>query len=187
MFARHFESPWRNWYRAAITWCSVAWYVLIAIGVPLPIGGEKDLSRPFLCMHKNCGCRNAEQCYRSCCCHTAAERVAFALSHGQTPPAELLAAADMEAPRVSPKKSCCSKGGCDSGEPAAHVEPAPLVIQDALSCRGAGHAMSDAGAAVLPLAVEVRVSWDELGVCLLLSELAPTRSIEPPSPPPRAG
>ncbi len=68
---------------AVFGWC------LIASGVPLPAirpGDEraptKDRSRPFPCMDSPCGCGTAEQCFSSCCCHSPAERLAWARAHG---------------------------------------------------------------------------------------------------------
>jgi len=45
-------------------------------------GVEKDLSRPFPCAQRVCGCRSAEQCWRKCCCFSDAEKVAWADSRG---------------------------------------------------------------------------------------------------------
>jgi len=89
--------------RRAITWALVGLYGLVASGLPLPFGmplpGEprggdriaasrlaaKDRSRPFPCMDKPCGCATAEQCFANCCCHTPAERLAWARAHKVEP------------------------------------------------------------------------------------------------------
>jgi hypothetical protein len=71
-------------------------YLLVATGIPLPTHGiTKDLSEPFPCMHSQCGCRNAEQCWKSCCCHTLAERFAWAQQHNVRPPEYAVAEAQM--------------------------------------------------------------------------------------------
>ena len=77
-------------------------YALVALGLPLPVGtagdvpglaapsgaiaarlvAAKDRSRPFPCMNSPCGCGSAEQCFDACCCHTPAERLAWARRHG---------------------------------------------------------------------------------------------------------
>ena len=94
-------------------------YLVIAVGVPLPMAAtaEKDLSQPFPCMNSPCGCQNAEQCWKSCCCHTPAERFAWAKAHGITPPACLIAAAKDAAESESHASSCCAKKAncCDQG------------------------------------------------------------------------
>jgi len=72
------------------SWLSLLGYVLVASGLPLPIAGPhdkahavagKDRSKPFPCMDKPCGCSTAEQCFANCCCHTPAERLAWAKAH----------------------------------------------------------------------------------------------------------
>ena len=79
--------------RSVVAACLVA-YVLVAAGVPMPA-----ISRPtksgelFPCASSGCGCGSAEQCWRGCCCHSLAERLAWANKNGVTPPAFALAAA----------------------------------------------------------------------------------------------
>ena len=69
-------------------------YVVVAAGIPLP-----SVSRPaksgelFPCESSGCGCDSAEQCWRSCCCHTLAERLAWAEKNDVRPPAFALAEA----------------------------------------------------------------------------------------------
>jgi hypothetical protein len=72
-------------------------YGLMASGLPLPIGwpvssstgsktiAAKDRSRPFPCMETPCGCDSAERCFTNCCCHTAAETLAWAKARGIEP------------------------------------------------------------------------------------------------------
>jgi hypothetical protein len=59
--------------------------VTIMAQLPIPFGqapaklvdsasSEKDLTIPFPCMHKACGCRSAEECWRGCCCSKPHER-----------------------------------------------------------------------------------------------------------------
>jgi hypothetical protein len=65
----------------------LAMYVLAAAGVPLPAGNMSLKSgEMFPCMNCPCGCNSAEQCWRSCCCHTLAERMDWAREHGVRPP-----------------------------------------------------------------------------------------------------
>ncbi len=62
-------------------------YVVTAAGIPLPAGSRtQKLNEVFLCATSSCGCQTAEQCWRSCCCHTLAERLAWAQKHGVRPP-----------------------------------------------------------------------------------------------------
>src|SRR4051794_38985492 len=62
-------------------------YVITAAGVPLPAGNFAQKSGEFFpCSECACGCASAEQCWRSCCCHSMAERMAWARVHGVRPP-----------------------------------------------------------------------------------------------------
>jgi len=80
------------------------------VGVPLPIVRlKKDRSIPFPCMDRPCGCANAESCWRKCCCHTNAEKIAWAQKNNVTPPDYVIAAVRSEVGVDSPKCCCCSK------------------------------------------------------------------------------
>ena len=126
------------WLQRATTWLAIAGYAVLASGLPLPMGmlaprgdavtdtrlAAKDRSRPFPCMDKPCGCATAEQCFANCCCHTPAERLAWAKAHS-VEPAVLVAlerrvAADAAptapaggccAAKAKRKPSCCSDRG----------------------------------------------------------------------------
>lgn len=100
MTARHGFSRQLNRarYRGAVRCCAVwfflASYLVVATGVPLPVRAPVSLgTERFPCMHGTCGCRTAEQCWRSCCCMTLSQRLAWAKANGVTPPADILAMA----------------------------------------------------------------------------------------------
>ena len=64
---------------------------------PLPTGSpEKDLSQPFPCQNRPCGCRSAEQCWKKCCCFNNTEKIAWAKAHKVTIPAYVGTAAENE-------------------------------------------------------------------------------------------
>ncbi|MGD9635697.1 MAG: hypothetical protein AB7G28_14740 [Pirellulales bacterium] len=107
----------------------LAAYLFVAAGVPLPTASKPAKSGElFPCATSGCGCDSAEKCWRSCCCHTLAERLQWAAEHGVKPPDFALAAAkaaglDANGERLTPKvvqvklatKSCCSsKRSCCS-------------------------------------------------------------------------
>jgi hypothetical protein len=77
-----------------IAFAAALMYLVVAAGVPLPVlklaakSGEL-----FPCSDCPCGCDSAEHCWRSCCCHTLAERLAWAEENGVTPPDFALIAA----------------------------------------------------------------------------------------------
>jgi hypothetical protein len=79
-------------FRRATCWLSLIGYTLVSGGLPLPAAfgagpgrAGKDCSIPFPCMDSPCGCSTAVQCYASCCCHTPAQRRAWAKARGLDP------------------------------------------------------------------------------------------------------
>jgi len=156
----------RSLTRRVITWLLLGLYGLVASGLPLPFGvplpGEprggdrvatarlaaKDRSRPFPCMDKPCGCATAEQCFANCCCHTPAERLAWARAHTvepavlarlearvagerpkeETQPEEIVAVEALEAPAA-----CCCATPAAASEPAASSTSSTLASRP--SCR----------------------------------------------------
>jgi hypothetical protein len=111
-FARKF---WRHLFRRLFACVSLFAYLATVLGMPLPQGQAKDHSQPFPCQDNPCGCQNAEQCWRHCCCHSPEERLAWARANGIEPPAyaELPASAGWQSVRVrdqvaSEPASCCS-------------------------------------------------------------------------------
>lgn len=109
-------------------------YALLMSGIPLPVSFvavaevEKDRSRPFPCMDRKCGCRTADQCWRSCCCHTVEERVAWAHANGVEVPAFVQAELAAE-PRV--EQACAvRRAGCADCEAVRQAE----VAEQAASC-----------------------------------------------------
>ncbi len=96
--------------------------------IPLPVApaptSGKDLSAPFPCQNRPCGCRSAAQCWNGCCCFSNAEKLAWAKTNNVTPPQFVVEAAAKEQQvaqsaniklSANTKTSCCSKSaGCCS-------------------------------------------------------------------------
>ena len=84
--------------------------------MPIPVRVEKDLSTPFPCQSKGCGCVDAQQCWEDCCCHSDLEKLAWAENNGVTPPAwfteKMKSASKVPEPAASKCCCCCSKGCC---------------------------------------------------------------------------
>ncbi len=115
-----------TWTTRFTTWTCLAVSLLVASGLPLPIGGPtaaivagrtnpaaaarlavKDRSTPFPCMDKACGCASAEQCFNDCCCNSPAETLAWARAH-DVAPATLASLARRAAARpAKAADSCC--------------------------------------------------------------------------------
>lgn len=93
--------------RAFVGLCVIA-HLLSTIGFPLPrLDGIEQSSDRFPCQHHRCGCRSAEQCWRSCCCMTTQQKLAWARAHGVTPPNYVLARGELtDKPATS--TTCCS-------------------------------------------------------------------------------
>ncbi len=198
-----------------VVWLLAGQYLFVASGVPLPLPVRvaKDLSLPFPCMYSKCGCIDAEHCWSSCCCHTLAERLAWARAHGVEPPAALLAAANKPARNAS----CCAANHtcCESSKSAAEGVPplsiAARLIDDVLSPTDTdtkqAEANSNAVIAVRALACHGHgLEWlvsiavtppplsrhsQPLDLCGLVGPLqvlgACSLAYPPPVPPPRAG
>ena len=129
-------------------WLAVAGYALVASGLPLPLGSVapaggsaaakrlagKDRSQPFPCMDRPCGCATAKQCFADCCCHTPAERLAWAKAHGIEP--GVLAALErrVAAEATAEAGGCCSTRkaapSCCASQAAPKL-PAPAEPNDA--------------------------------------------------------
>jgi len=119
-------------HRGITTWLALVGYVLVASGLPLPLGvlpvapgsalesaaakrlAGKDRSRAFPCMDKPCGCATAAQCFTRCCCNTPAETLAWARAHAVEP--AVLAALELRAGAVAavPVASTSSAGCCET-------------------------------------------------------------------------
>lgn len=149
--------------RRLVGLCTLCALVLGTIGVPVPQlvsknQSGKDQSQPFPCQQRACGCMDAASCWKSCCCHTNREKLAWAKQHGVTPPAFVVAAAAQEG--GSTAKSCCAaktsvaktsaakttvaKECCETNEGGETEEAAPQVktalglvlLNDARKCQG---------------------------------------------------
>src|SRR5262249_8887111 len=77
----------RRFGRRVLSSILLVMYAVTASGLPLPAGFASHKSgETFPCMDCPCGCTSAEQWWRSCCCHTLAERMDWAHEHGVRPP-----------------------------------------------------------------------------------------------------
>lgn len=86
MRARHLFNPISPVFRRFQGLCAVVVYLVALIGLPVPQSSHAASDSAYPCQHGRCGCATADQCWRSCCCHTLEQRVAWAREHGVTPP-----------------------------------------------------------------------------------------------------
>lgn len=209
--SRRLRRTFRKWSFPLVGWLSAVMYFVVAGGLPLPLPatGTKDVSVPFPCMDSPCGCANAEQCWTSCCCHTHAERIAWAREHGITPPRDLIVDVDTEAAAPSKsscctdkssrlqKPSCCSaKQTCCSGHKystqASHANTTQqkdgndvVVGISALNCHGYGTNWVTAVVAVPPTVVAT-VQYLAVETAFVAPPVQfSSPAYPPPVPPPR--
>lgn len=128
----------RSLWRRATALVALLAYINAAVASPLPVLKErhKDRSRTFPCQDRPCGCNNADDFWRSCCCFTVEERLAWAHENAVTPPDFVEpvppAATETTNPVESPQGSetCCGTGSCsccnkDKTQPCCS-SPAPV-------------------------------------------------------------
>jgi hypothetical protein len=179
--------------------------IVAATGVPLPIVAKptKDRSTPYPCMDNPCGCSSAEECWRSCHCYTARQRLEWAEDHGIEPPSYLREAAAREpversivgdCPHCKSKKStksCCTDACTPT--PAGQESPRDIKLVFVLgikaqSCGGHGVAALLTQAWAPPCKVTSFCSIRPVQIDTLIptSWSANSRSDDPTTPPPRS-
>jgi hypothetical protein len=186
----------------AIALVSLAAFLAAALEVPVPALQVKDLSRPFPCMHRRCGCMHADQCWGGCCCFTHQQKVAWAKEHGVRAPQYVADAAKRETAPQRKASQCCSKTGCSTAvasskaaEPnsdrvlksAAKSEFETLDQVSSRQCRGQAELWLTLGAAA-PLAAQMELDHYR-PLCDLLDLESPALSgitLLLATPPPRA-
>lgn len=191
-------------------WCAVLGYALVASGLPLPFGSlpsgplagradpvaprllaAKDRTRPFPCMDKPCGCATADQCFTSCCCHSPAERLAWARARGLEATVRA-ALARATAPRP-PASSCCAAATSCCAAKAELPEPARAVgrgrsvtLRAMLACAGIVQQWFAAGSSLPPPRVEPPRSLPGLERIAVADATGESVVAAPDVPPPRA-
>jgi hypothetical protein len=173
---------WRNLRRRVVACTALLAYLAASFGVPVPVAAApKDLSRPYPCMDRACGCACAEDCWRHCCCMTVEERWAWAEANGIQPP-------DYAERPAAHKEGTAS----DEARPCPHCHPQTtspgsrgVATASSLHCQGLGTLWVTAGttpaAAILAWRPAV-VLADRL---TNLDQFPSHRSRTPTPPPPR--
>lgn len=190
-------------------------WATLSLDLPLPQpASEKDLSQPYPCMHRACGCRSAAECWKGCCCFTPAERLAWAKARGVKVPAQLVAAAerDAKAHRAVPQRSCCRtaatarQGFCGELPPSTCLKQSCgqrpqvsagragpektarfVLLKDALRCQG--HRWRTLVSSTVIVVEDLTIALDlrplPQGRVAVARELPIARGDSPPVPPPR--
>jgi hypothetical protein len=97
-------------FRPLFSLACVAALLAATIGIPLPQTSSRD-GAPYPCQHHACGCRTAEKCWRSCCCFSSAEKLAWARRNNIEPPAYAVVGGQNshESESTHVAKHCCTK------------------------------------------------------------------------------
>jgi hypothetical protein len=214
MSARRFNKLLRRLAFPAFGWLAAVVYLLVISGFSLP-GSTSDLknhSTPFPCMDSPCGCKDAEQCWRHCCCHTLAERLAWARENGVTPPDYALAEAraqgidvhsvcdldcDGDCHAATKTCCCCCKPHDHDAESASPANAAKAVavkrkaapgvmLLAALKCGGFAGDFVGVGVAVPPTVNDWTFSLDRTGCVAQQAAQLFDVAFPPPVPPPRS-
>lgn len=163
-------------------------YALAVAGVPLPVPVVKDISQPFPCAGRACGCVDAATCARACCCQSRADRVAWHRERGLRVPAALTehaAVADTVARGAArPTRSCCAKRHAPAEPRAASL--VGLSAVEAAKCRGQVAAGPSAAPAIVPPAAPLVAARHEAPQWTMpRDERLVRRTERPDAPPPR--
>jgi len=140
MFRRRLASTVTHLRNHAASWLALIGQICALVGLPMPAVSAKDLSQPFPCQHRVCGCLNAADCWKNCCCFSARARVAWAEENGVVPPESLVEEAQHEDAVPTQCKTCCAAKKSNIVKkllPAAASPPVrwQLAIQ-AMRCQG---------------------------------------------------
>lgn len=192
---------------------ALAGFLAGTIGVPVVLteSNKKDRSQPYPCMDHACGCRSAEACWRSCCCFTNVQKLAWAAEHDVKPPEYVYVAAAKEQPAVaaagcceSHGKSCCaSKKSCcerdaehshgDADDADEEVESSKgwsiefVSAIEARKCQGQAELWLALGAVAPPPAkVELNLEQMAVGNVENVSPSLVSVVLSPAAPPPRS-
>ena len=174
------------------TWFSVALYLAVALGLPIPLpratpsAAAKDARKPFPCMNSPCGCRDADQCWLHCCCHSLAERLQWAQQNHVQPPDDVIAEAKAEGIAWN---ASLDDDGCNGGDADQHEHgPAQgsVVLSQMLECQGLGsHWMAAVISLPPPPAVRSTIMLNHLESVAIFEARPSSLSSDPPTTPPR--
>ena len=99
-------------------------YGTVVSGLPLPLAkGVSGKWVRFPCENSSCGCASAVQCWKSCCCNTLEEKIAWAKANGVPVPEHVVSRAETAA-------SCCaaSKAGGGCGTMGQRIEKKSSLV-----------------------------------------------------------
>lgn len=176
--------------------------LVMAVGiVPIPLPPENHRSLPgkerFPCENGTCGCRSADQCWRSCCCKSNVEKLAWARENGVEPPSFVKLAAKKEAAGPVPinsRKSCCCRKDKHRPETPDDTSQAKLhevndkyaLVLSALACQGNQLVYQAIPVTEIGNAITLeRLEVESQASLFFEMDFYRSVSIQPPTPPPK--
>jgi len=191
-------SKLRRSIRTGAVWLVLVAFGVSAVGLPMPTLVLNTTGAAYPCAAHGCGCHSAENCWRNCCCHTPAQRLAWAKRNKVTVPAEWLPAptvATATAP-TSAKRSCCQQRSCceernaQTSAPEANPAPSETLVWystiAASQCQGLGNLWAVVGASLPPpIQISWAAEWPLVTQAATLYQVASGEPAQPPIPPPR--
>ena len=166
----------------------------LSIFIPKSTSG-KDLSRPFPCQSRACGCRTAEQCKQKCCCFTDEQKRVWARRNGAQESDVVSTAVDSKKQESVACKACCSsnRSGKSTGECRLPKSPTKSTLRYwlvigvvAQECHGVALTLTGQPAFVLPPNVFLRPQVTQRGKRLIPQDIHCEQFVtEPPVPPPK--
>jgi hypothetical protein len=187
----HWDRCFASGRRPAVSAVLLAAIVVGSVGLPVWPEVEKDLSTPFPCQHHSCGCRDAATCWKSCCCLSKAQKLAWAAKNKVAVP-DYVRADEVRIASKPARGKCCANGAACSSGPRQKVKSTDsanrrfVAIEDYHRCQtGAPLYLLLAQALPAP-------SGNSLPDAVAVTELVPAiqlfpaaLSYRPPSPPPK--
>ena len=161
-------------------------YLLIAAGVPLPLATKlTSLIVRYPCENSTCGCKSADGCWRSCCCHTLEEKLAWAAEHQVQVPAYV----KQSQPRaggccssvVATESGCCERRSVASGQSPRET---PVRVVTAADCSGNPWALPATVPGVRQTDHRQGLAVIEQAIFSEADALASAEFLPPPTPPP---
>jgi len=165
-------------------------------GLPLPSSplAAKVGTRAFPCQTRQCGCRSAEQCRRSCCCFSKSERLAWARSQRESMAwwnddretssnANPTRAQSTEAPR----SSCCEESSSDPCGDKKQTAPGGVLAWQAQRCAGLSSWWVAQVVSPMPLPLTEWATQPNVGNAIIVVSLwTEVDEVSPPVPPPES-
>lgn len=157
------------------------------------VSAESDHER-YPCESHGCGCGSARHCWTACCCHSTREKLAWAIEHGVTPPADI-AFSDAEwrdaAESVAPSSGCHKCGAKNEVAQAATSPNRPGKpreggrVMSPMGCKGLSAQGVTAELNATPQAAPIPSDEPVRHSILICQQIQPdSRTLEVSSPPP---